>query len=112
MSDIKETQQELSELLQIRRDKLSDLQASGKDPFQITKYHVTAHAAEIISSFEQFEGTTVSLAGRMMSKRSMGKASFIDISDQSGRVQCYVRLDGVGEETYFYPLFYMKKAVL
>lgn len=100
MSDIKETQQELSELLQIRRDKLSDLQNSGKDPFKITKYQVTAHAAEVIGSFEQLEGTTVSLAGRMMSKRSMGKASFIDISDQSGRVQCYVRLDGVGEEAY------------
>lgn len=100
MSEIKETQQELSELLQIRRDKLSDLQSSGKDPFQITKYQVTAHAAEVISSFEQLEGTSVSLAGRMMSKRSMGKASFIDISDQSGRVQCYVRLDGVGEDVY------------
>lgn len=100
MSENKETQQELGELLQIRRNKLFELQESGHDPFQITNYQVTSHATDISSNFEQLEGSTVSLAGRMMSKRGMGKASFIDLCDQSGRIQCYVRLDGVGEEAY------------
>ena len=69
-------QQNVSELLQVRRDKLADLQANGKDPFQITKYDVTHHSTEIKENFETLQGTTVRIAGRMMSKRVMGKASF------------------------------------
>ena len=100
MPENKETQQELGELLQIRRDKLKELQNNGTDPFQITKYEVTAHAADIIEHFEKLEGTAVSLAGRIMGKRGMGKASFLDLCDRSGRIQCYIRIDSVGEEIY------------
>ena len=95
-----EEAQKLSEVLQIRRDKLDALQAAGRDPFAITSYPRTATAAQIVGQFEQMEGQRVSIAGRMMSRRIMGKASFIDLQDGSGRVQSYVRRDGVGEEAY------------
>jgi lysyl-tRNA synthetase class 2 len=88
----------LSELLQIRRDKLAELQKQGKDPFQITKYNVTHHSNEVKDRFDELEGQTVSVAGRLMSKRGMGKAVFADLQDVGGRVQLYVRIDDVGEE--------------
>ncbi len=92
--------QELSEILQIRRDKLSELQAAGKDPFLITKYDVTHHTSDIKDSFDELEGERVSIAGRLMSKRVMGKASFCNIQDLKGNVQAYVARDFVGEEAY------------
>ncbi len=94
------TEQELSELLQIRRDKLKELQKAGKDPFQITKYDVTHHSNEIKEQFESLEGKEVSVAGRMMSKRIMGKASFCNVLDLKGNIQIYVARDAVGEESY------------
>ena len=94
------TDQQLSELLQIRRDKLTALQEAGADPFAITRCAVTAHCAAIHAHFDEMEGQTVALAGRMMSRRIMGKASFMDLRDASGRVQVYVRRDDVGEEVY------------
>ena len=92
--------QDLSEILQIRRDKLSELQAAGKDPFLITKYDVTHHTSDIKDSFDELEGKRVSIAGRLMSKRIMGKASFCNIQDLKGNIQAYVARDFVGEEAY------------
>ena len=92
--------QDKNQLLQVRRDKLADLQGRGKDPFQITKYDVTNHTTDIINQYEEFEGKTVRLAGRMMFKRVMGKASFCNIQDLPGSIQCYVARDAVGEEPY------------
>ena len=92
--------QDMNQLLQVRRDKLADLQGRGKDPFQITKYDVTNHTTDIINQYEEFEGKTVRLAGRMMFKRVMGKASFCNIQDLPGSIQCYVARDAVGEEPY------------
>ena len=88
----------LSELLQVRRDKLAELQGRGQDPFQITKYDVTHHSDEIKDGFDALEGQSVRLAGRLMSKRGMGKAVFSDLQDGAGRIQLYVRIDDVGEE--------------
>ena len=88
----------LSELLQIRRDKLTALQEQGQDPFVITKFQVTHHSNEIKDRFEEMEGRMVRLAGRLMSKRGMGKAVFSDLQDGAGRIQLYVRIDDVGEE--------------
>lgn len=96
----KAQEQDLNQLLKVRRDKLAELQANGKDPFQIMKYDVTNHSMEIKNAFEEFEGKTVSLAGRMMSKRVMGKASFCSIQDLQGNIQSYVARDSVGEESY------------
>ena len=93
-------QQNVSELLQVRRDKLADLQANGKDPFQITKYDVTHHSTEIKENFETLQGTTVRIAGRMMSKRVMGKASFCNVQDKPGNIQVYVARDDIGEDSY------------
>ena len=92
--------QDLNELLQIRRDKLTELQENGQNPFEITKYDVTAHSKEIIENFDCFEGKTVSIAGRMMSKRVMGKASFAHFRDNDGLIQSYIRKDEVGEDVY------------
>ena len=89
----------LSELLQVRRDKLADLRERGADPFVITRFDVTHHSAEVKDRFEEMEGQTVRLAGRLMSKRGMGKAVFSDLQDNDGRIQLYVRIDDVGEET-------------
>ena len=88
----------LSELLRIRRDKLAELQRQGQDPFHITKFDVTHHSDEVKEHFEAMEGQTVRLAGRLMSKRGMGKAVFADLQDGAGRIQLYVRIDDVGEE--------------
>lgn len=91
---------QVNQILQVRRDKLADLQAAGKDPFTITKYDVTHHSNEVVENFAELEGKTVSLAGRMMFKRVMGKASFCNIQDQNGRMQVYVARDSIGEEAY------------
>lgn len=97
---VQETEQSLSELLQIRRDKLTDLQQAGEDPFAITKYAVSAYSAEIKDNFEEMEGKKVSVAGRLMSKRGMGKAIFCDMQDSAGRVQLYIRVDELGEDAF------------
>ncbi len=94
------TKEQLSEILQVRRDKLADLQANGKDPFKITKYVVNADSENIKANYEQFEEKTVSIAGRMIARRIMGKASFCTIQDSTGKIQAYVRRDDVGEEEY------------
>lgn len=94
------SEEQLSELLRIRRDKLTALQEAGQDPFAITKFDVTAKNADIRARFDQLENTGVTIAGRMMSRRIMGKASFMDVRDGSDRMQVYVRRDDVGEEDY------------
>ena len=94
------TEQQLSELLQVRRDKLTALQEAGKDPFVITKYDVTHHGEEIKANFDALENAEVAVAGRLMSKRIMGKASFCHVQDQSGTIQSYVARDSIGEEEY------------
>ena len=93
-------QEDLNHVLKARRDKLAELQASGKDPFQITKYDQTHHSAEIRGHYEELEGKEVSIAGRMMFKRVMGKASFCNIQDLQGRMQVYVARDSIGEDAY------------
>ena len=93
-------QQNLSQLLQVRRDKLKELQESGNDPFQITKYVVDNHSANIKENFDALEGQEVSIAGRLMSKRGMGKVSFCDLQDKSGRIQIYARKDDMDEAVY------------
>jgi lysyl-tRNA synthetase class 2 len=95
-----EPEQSMSELLQIRRDKLRELQAAGEDPFAITKFKVTAYSAQIKANFSEMEGQKVSVAGRLMSKRGMGKATFCDLQDSHGRIQLYVRIDELGEEAF------------
>ena len=95
-----QNEQDIHELLKIRRDKLKELQDKGKDPFQIMKYDVTHHSSDIISDFEGFEGKTVSIAGRLMTKRVMGKASFCNVRDLKGDIQVYVKRDDIGEEAY------------
>ena len=95
-----ENAQELSEILQIRRDKLKALQQEGKDPFEITKYEISHHSSEVLAQYEALEGQTVSVAGRMMVKRVMGKASFVKLLDREGQIQCYVARDSLGEEAY------------
>ncbi len=92
--------QDLNQLRKIRREKLIDLQENGKNPFEITKYNVTCHVAEVKDNYEELEGKQVSMAGRIMQKRVMGKASFCNILDQSGNIQCYVARDSIGEEAY------------
>ena len=93
-------QQDINQLLKVRYDKLHELQANGKDPFVITKYDVTNHSTEIKEQYAELEGKEVSLAGRMMFKRVMGKASFCNIQDLKGRIQIYVARDDIGEESY------------
>ena len=96
----KEKQQDLGQLLKVRREKLSALQEAGKDPFLITKYDVTHHSQEIKDKFAALEIEKVSVAGRLMSKRVMGKASFCHVQDLEGTIQCYVAKDSIGEESY------------
>ncbi len=98
-NQVQQEEVSLSDLLQIRRDKLAELQESGKDPFQITKFNVTHHSEEVKANFETLEEQTVSVAGRLMSKRGMGKAVFADLQDGEGRIQLFVKIDEVGEET-------------
>ena len=95
-----ETEAELTEVLRVRREKLAQLVEDGKDPFQITKFDVTHHSAEIKDDFDALEGKEVVVAGRMMSKRIMGKASFCNVQDLKGGIQCYVARDAVGEDSY------------
>jgi len=94
------SEKELNQLLKVRREKLAELQAAGNDPFTITKYDVTHHTTDIKEKYDELEGTDVSIAGRMMSKRVMGKASFCNILDLKGNIQCYVARDDLGEEEY------------
>ena len=91
---------DLNQLLKVRREKLAELQKAGSDPFQITKYDVTVHSTDVKECYEQWEGKEVSVAGRMMSKRVMGKASFCNVQDLKGNIQCYVARDDLGEEAY------------
>lgn len=93
-------QQDVNQLLKVRREKLQELQENGKDPFQITKYDVTVHSADIKDNFEEMDGKEVSVAGRMMFKRVMGKASFCNIQDLKGSIQAYVARDNIGEDSY------------
>ncbi len=93
-------QQDVNELIRVRREKLAQLQADGKDPFQITKYDVTHHSTEIKDNFDTMEGKTVRIAGRVMSKRVMGKASFCNVQDLKGNIQSYVARDSIGEAPY------------
>ena len=95
-----ELQEDLSEVLQVRRDKLAKLQEMGRDPFQQSRYDRTSSSMAIKNNFEETEGTIVKIAGRIMSKRIQGKAGFIDLQDHEGRIQCYVRMDRIGEEEY------------
>lgn len=95
-----QSREEISALIQVRRQKLADLQAAGRDPFQITKYDVTHHSMEIKENFAELEGKSVSVAGRIMQKRIMGKASFCNIQDLQGNIQSYVARDSIGEEEY------------
>ena len=96
----KQQEPDLNQLLKVRREKLAELQAAGKDPFQITKYDVTVHSTDVKEDYSQWEGKAVSIAGRMMSKRVMGKASFCNVQDLKGDIQCYVARDDLGEEAY------------
>ena len=96
-------QEDLTEVLRVRRDKLAKLQEMGRDPFKVSRYDRTSNSTEIKGNFEEFEGKVVKIAGRIMSKRIQGKAGFIDIQDSEGRIQCYVRKDAIGEEEY--PVF-------
>ena len=100
MAEQNHQQQDLREILQIRRDKLKALQDAGMNPFEITRYDVTHHAQEVKDHFDALEGQTVSLGGRLMSKRGMGKVSFCDLQDKSGRIQIYARRDEMDEEAY------------
>ena len=93
-------QQDINQLLKVRREKLKNLQEAGKDPFRITKYDVTHHSTEIKEHFDELNGTQVSIAGRLMAKRVMGKASFCNVQDLKGRIQIYVARDAIGEEEY------------
>ena len=95
-----QTEQDLNHVLKARRDKLAELQAAGKDPFQITKYDVTAHSMDIKEHYEEWEGKEASIAGRLMFKRVMGKASFCNIQDLKGNIQVYVARDSIGEDAY------------
>ena len=92
--------QEVSQLLQIRREKLADLQQRGMDPFKLTKYEVSHHSTDIKENFDELEGKTVSIAGRMLAKNLMGKASFCRVQDLKGVIQCYVARDSLGQDAY------------
>ena len=93
-------EQDINQLLKVRREKLAELQANDNDPFQITKYDVTNHSTDLKDNFEDYEGKSVTIAGRMMSKRVMGKASFCNVQDLKGNIQSYVARDSIGEESY------------
>ncbi len=93
-------EQDLNQLLKVRREKLANLQEAGKNPFEIMKYDASHHSAEIKNNFEELDGKTITIAGRIMSKRVMGKASFCNIQDLQGNIQSYVARDSIGEESY------------
>ncbi len=98
--NMQEQQQDIGELMKVRRDKLAQLQEEGENPFDVTTYNQEYHTAEIIEKFDEMEGMQVSIAGRLMSKRVMGKASFFDLRDREGKIQLYVTRDDMGEEVY------------
>ena len=101
MAGQKNTQeQDINQLLKIRREKLEELQENGKDPFQITKFDVTHHSMDVKDNYDALEGQTVTIAGRMMFKRVMGKASFCNVQDLKGNIQAYVARDNIGEDSY------------
>ncbi len=100
VNNAKEQEQDLNQLLKVRREKLAALQESGKNPFEITKYDASHHSAQIKENFESLEGSKVTVAGRIMSKRLMGKASFCNVQDLQGNIQSYVARDSIGEESY------------
>lgn len=101
MAEQKKVQeQDINQLLKVRREKLAELQQNGKDPFQITKYDVTHHSTDIKEGYDELEGASVSVAGRMMFKRVMGKASFCNLLDLKGNIQIYVARDSIGEDSY------------
>ena len=100
MEESVQSKEEVNRLVKVRKDKLAELQAAGKDPFQLTKYHMTHHSMEIKNNFDEFNGKTVSIAGRLMQKRVMGKASFCNVQDLQGNIQSYVARDNIGEEAY------------
>jgi len=100
------TDSSLSEVLKVRRNKLQDLRENGRDPYVVENYKVTDFSENIKEYFDDMEGKEVSVAGRIMAKRQMGKASFIDIQDKLGKIQCYVRKDAIGEEEYEYFVTY------
>jgi len=95
-----EQEQDINQLLKVRREKLQALQEAGKDPFQITRYDVTHHSTDIKAGFEEMEGKKAAVAGRIMAKRVMGKASFCNVQDLKGNIQSYVARDSIGEESY------------
>ena len=98
--DIRQEEAELSEILQIRRDKLKRLQDEGRDPFAVTKFTRTTFSLDIRDNFDAMENCDVALAGRIMAKREMGKAIFVDIADDKGRMQLYIKLNDVGEQPF------------
>ena len=97
---VNQAEQDINHVLKARRDKLAELQAAGKDPFRITKYNVTVHSVDVKDNYEQWEGKEAAIAGRMMFKRVMGKASFCNVQDLKGTIQVYVARDSIGEESY------------
>ena len=98
--DVNNELQDLNEILKVRRLKLLELQEDNKDPFKIVKYDVTHSTTHIVDNFEEMEGKFVSIAGRLMSKRGMGKASFCDVQDRDGKIQLYIKIDEVGSDCY------------
>lgn len=100
MEESVQSKEEVNRLVKVRKDKLAELQAAGKDPFQLTKYNMTHHSMEIKNNFDELNGKTVSIAGRLMQKRVMGKASFCNVQDLQGNIQSYVARDNIGEEAY------------
>ncbi len=99
-NNLEQQEQDLSEILRIRREKLETLKAEGKNPFEITTFDRNAYAKQIVDDFENFEGKEVSVAGRIIGWRDMGKASFLDLQDATGKIQLYIKIDGIGEENY------------
>ena len=97
---VEQTEEQLSEQRQIRREKLQNLRDAGRDPFLNETWDVNAHSKSIKDNFDAMDGSEVSVAGRIMTKRIMGKAAFIDLQDKEGRIQCYVKRDDIGEEDY------------
>lgn len=99
-NDVELSEESLSDVIRVRREKLAALQNEGNDPYTITKYDVDAYSADIVENFDNMEGKEVSIAGRMLSRRDMGKANFLDLSDKKGRIQIYAKIDDIGEENF------------
>ncbi len=99
-NDVELSEESLSDVIRVRREKLAAMQSEGNDPYTITKYDVDAYSADIVENFDSMEGKEVSIAGRMLSRRDMGKANFLDLSDKKGRIQIYAKIDDIGEENF------------